>query len=85
MGKLEGKWPIRVLGTKRRMGLVRGQWECVSKTVLFKCQQWATCGWFDASSVLVLDPLTVCIFHVALANRILQKESFQENRSSQLL
>jgi len=79
MGKLEGIWSIRILGAKRRMGIVWGHWEYVSKTVLFKGQQWVTCGWIDVSSEHVFDPLVVCIFHMALANRNLQKESFQEN------
>jgi hypothetical protein len=74
MGKLEGIWSIRILGAKRRMGIVWGRWEYVSKTVLFKGQQWVTCGWIGVNSELVF-----CIFHMALANRNLQKESFQEN------
>lgn len=71
MGKLEG---IRILGAKRRMGLVWGKWGCISKTVLYKGQLWATCGWIDMSSELVYNSVTVCIFHTALANHILQKE-----------
>jgi hypothetical protein len=80
MGKLEGMWAIRILEAKRRMGLLWGQWECISKIVFHKGQQWATCGWIDVSSELVYDPVTVCIFLMALANGVLLQNNISGER-----